>query len=129
MNFPLLTVAIALLLTIFSKIPLGIAQGRESGGYDNKQPREQQARLSGWGKRALAAHQNSFEAFAPFAAAVLATQITHANPLWTARLCALFIGARILYNILYLADWDKLRSLAWFVGFGSILALFSLSIF
>ena len=27
-------------------------------GYDDKNPRDQQARLSGWGKRALPAHAN-----------------------------------------------------------------------
>ena len=42
---------------------------QRAGGYDNHLPRAQQAQLEGWGARSVAAHQNGFETFAPFAAA------------------------------------------------------------
>ncbi len=35
-------------------------------GYDNKHPREQQSKLTGFGARALAAHQNCFESLPAF---------------------------------------------------------------
>ena len=44
----------------FVKVVVGIEM-HKLGGYDNKYPREQQARLEGVGARMLAAHQNCFE--------------------------------------------------------------------
>jgi len=52
------------------KLPVAAAM-HKAGGYDNHHPRSQQAALTGWGARSLAAHLNGFETFAPFAAAVL----------------------------------------------------------
>ena len=103
MNIPFLCVALAFLLLYLTKIPLAVAMGRSRGGYDNRHPRDQQAALEGWGRRALAAHQNAFEAFAPFAAAVLVAHAAGADPVWSARLALLFIAARIVYTCLYLA--------------------------
>jgi len=129
MDFPILSIALAYLLAFLSKIPVGVAQNRQPGGYDNQHPRDQQAQLVGWGKRALGAHQNSFEAFAPFAAAVLSAKLMQANPIWLTRLCTVFLLARVLYIILYLANRDRIRSLIWGVGFGTTLGIFSLAIF
>ncbi|MGB2427469.1 MAG: MAPEG family protein [Alteromonas sp.] len=42
-----------------------------AGGYDNKYPREQQARLTGFGTGTLAAHQNAFESLLIFSIATL----------------------------------------------------------
>lgn len=39
------------------------AQSMSAGGYDNNHPRDQQAALVGWGKRANAAHNNTLESF------------------------------------------------------------------
>ena len=47
----------------------------QSGGYNNHNPRDQQADLEGWGKRALSAHLYGFEGFAPFAAAVFVAHL------------------------------------------------------
>lgn len=115
MNLPFLCIGIAFLLLYLSKIPVAIAMHR-AGGYDNRNPREQQAQLTGWGRRALAAHQNAFEAFAPFAAGVLVAQVGGADPAWSARLALSFIAARLLYNAFYLADLPTLRSVVWMVG-------------
>lgn len=115
MNIPFLCVGIAFLLLYLSKIPVAIAMHR-AGGYDNRNPREQQARLTGWGRRALAAHQNAFEAFAPFAAAVLVAQVGGTDPTLKTELAIAFIASRVLYHVLYLANLATLRSLAWGVG-------------
>ncbi|MFO1464446.1 MAG: MAPEG family protein [bacterium] len=128
MNIPFLCVGLAFLLLYLSKIPVAIAMQR-AGGYDNRLPREQQARLTGWGKRALAAHQNSFEAFAPFAAAVLVAQLGGANPAWSARLALVFVAARMLYLFLYIADLPSLRSTVWLIGTLCSGGLFFLGIF
>ena len=59
-------VLVAALLPICA---VGLAKA--SAGFDNQAPREWLGRLGGWRARAHAAHLNSFEAFAPFAAAVI----------------------------------------------------------
>ncbi|HKX12689.1 MAG TPA: MAPEG family protein [bacterium] len=129
MNIPFLCVALAFLLLYLTKIPLAVAMGRSRGGYDNRHPRDQQAALEGWGRRALAAHQNAFEAFAPFAAAVLVAHAAGADPVWSARLALLFIAARIVYTCLYLANQASLRSTVWMIGTLCTAGLFYLAIF
>jgi hypothetical protein len=47
MSILLTCLAIALLMPYLAKAPLIIAMAREGNGYDNKHPREQQARLTG----------------------------------------------------------------------------------
>jgi len=128
MTTPILCIFIAFLLTMASKAPVALAMAREPGGYDNKTPRVQQAGLTGWGRRAVAAHQNGFEAFPPFAVAVLAAVATGADPIWTARLAVVFVAARTLYTPLYILDLDLLRSSVWTVGFLATVALFLLPV-
>jgi uncharacterized MAPEG superfamily protein len=111
----LICLFIAVLFPILAKGPLVIAQIK-TGAYDNNNPRQQQAALQGFGARALAAHQNSFEAlimFAPCALAAIATNTI--NDVVTTS-AIVFIVARVLYVTLYVMDLDKLRSLVWATG-------------
>ncbi len=106
---------IAALLPLLAKGPVAYAMNK-LGGYNNHHPREQQSKLTGFGARALAAHQNAFESLAIFAPAILlavATQHTEENIVF---LAVVHVGARIAYNILYLMNIDKLRTLVWFVA-------------
>jgi len=106
---------IAALLPFLAKIPVAYAMNKLDG-YDNNHPREQQSKLTGFGARALAAHQNSFESLMIFAPAVLlaiATQHTGEN---IVLLAIVHVCARIAYNILYLMNIGTLRSLVWFVA-------------
>jgi len=128
MNIPFLCVGIAFFMLFLTKIPVAIAM-RKEGHYDNHHPRDQQARLTDWGRRALAAHQNAFESFAPFAAAVIIAKIGGGDPVWSARLAVAFIVARVAYTWLYLADSPSLRSSVWMLGTLATLALFLLGIF
>ena len=57
---------IAVLLPYLAKAPLAIAMHKESK-YDNNYPRTQQSNLTGFGARALAAHENSFESLISYA--------------------------------------------------------------
>lgn len=116
MTTPLFCVLLAFALNYLSKIPLMIAMSREGKGYDNKNPREQQARLTGWGKRALAAHQNSFEVAPLFAACVFVGHLTSGNPGLSSLLAIGFIMSRVLYIALYLTNRDMFRSLIWSSG-------------
>ena len=87
----------------------------------------QQARLTGWGARALAANQNSFEITPIFAVAVITAHLFQADPWWSAMLAALFVVSRVLYIILYLRDVNLLRSTVWTVGLVCCIALFVLA--
>jgi uncharacterized MAPEG superfamily protein len=127
-NVPYLCVLLAFLSIYFPKIPLSVAMARAPGGYDNAHPREQQAKLEGWGKRAAAAHANGFEAFPGFAAGVVLAILAHADPWWTNTLCVAFVVARYVYPFLYMANVDKLRSAVWGVGFSATLGLFLLAL-
>ncbi len=129
MNVPFLCVGIAFLFLYLSKIPVAVAMRGEGRGYDNRHPREQQARLTGWGKRALGAHLNAFETFAPFAAAVLVAHAGGADPTWSARFAVTFVLARVAYTVCYLANLASLRSSVWMVGTVATGALFFLGIF
>ncbi len=86
-------------------------------GYDNRNPR-------GWVaeqthprvQRGNAAHLNAFEAFAPFAAGVLMAQAAGVDPFRVTILALVFLIARILHGVFYLADKHMLRSLCWLIG-------------
>jgi uncharacterized MAPEG superfamily protein len=111
------------LLHIVSRFPMSVAQSREGGGYDNRSPREQQARLTGWGRRARAVHENQIESFPLFAAGVLVALTAAPRSSTVDALALTYIAARVAFGFFYLADIAALRSLAWTVGYGVSLAL------
>lgn len=113
----------AAFLPFIAKVPLAYAmhqQGTKFGpGYDNKHPREQQRKLTGFGARCLAAHENSFEALIIHAPAVILVLSTDNVSRDMALLAIAFIFFRSLYVIFYWLNWDKLRSISWFVAIAS----------
>lgn len=125
MNTLIVCLLITLLLPYLAKIPLGYAMQKE-GAYDNHYPREQQARLEGFGSRAFAAHQNSFEALALFSTAALTALATHHVSSTIQNLAIVFIASRVIYHSCYLLDLSILRSSFWFVGFASCVAIMGL---
>jgi uncharacterized MAPEG superfamily protein len=116
MSLPFWCVFISALLIFLAKAPVARAMQQESGTYDNRHPRGQQARLSGFGARALAAHLNSFEAFPLFAAGVLMAHVTERHGLLVDGLAVTFVVARVLYLLCYWADLHWQRSVVWAVG-------------
>ena len=72
----------------------------------------------------MGAHQNGFEAFPLFAAAVILAEM-RAVPQGTVDLLAVaFVVVRLVYVLLYLGDRPSLRSMVWWVGFACNLAIF-----
>jgi uncharacterized MAPEG superfamily protein len=116
MTLLLVCLFIVVLLPYLAKLPVGYAMN-QLGGYDNSHPREQQAKLEGFGARALAVHQNSFEALAVFSAAILSAVATHNNSLLIQVLAIVYVLSRIIYHVLYLMNLATFRSIAWFVGY------------
>lgn len=129
MTVPLFCVALAYALVWVPRLVVTRAQALQPEGYDNAHPRDQQARLEGWGKRAQAAHMNAFEAFAPFAASVFVAHLGKADAAWTARLAVAFVALRCVYTFAYIGNVPTLRSLVWLAGTGCTTALFLLPLF
>ena len=126
MDVPIACVAGAVLLIYLPRIV--VLRGQAKLGYDNRHPRDQQAKLEGAARRANAAHQNSFEAFAPFAAAVLACEVRGADARWTTALCLAFLAVRTLYVLAYIGDKPSIRSSLWMLGFLCMLGLFAVAL-
>ncbi len=124
MTFAYWTILIAALLPLFCA-----AYAKKAGGFnferDNGDPRAFLAQAQGVSARAHAAQQNGFEAFAPFAAAVIIAHATGNAAQGTINFWAtLFILFRLAFIYCYIRNQASLRSLSWLGGFACILALF-----
>jgi uncharacterized MAPEG superfamily protein len=97
------------------------------GRYDNRAPREFLGRLTGYRQRANWAQMNSLEAFPPFAAGVIIAHQVGAAQQQVDMLAMAFIGCRLVYGAMYLADWATLRSLVWMAGLASVVGQFVLA--
>lgn len=106
---------IAALLPYLSKLLVFYAINKE-GPYDNNHPRQQQAQLTGLGARAVAAHQNSFEALLIFSTSVLTALATQHDTRVNQYLAVIFIASRLVYHTVYLLNLATLRSTIWFIG-------------
>jgi len=104
----------------------GLAKsGRADGArYDNHAPRDWLERQTGWRKRAHWAQLNAFEAFPPFAAAVIIAHLAGAAQTEVDRLAVAWVALRAAYGALYLLDHDKLRSVAWTLALACVVGLF-----
>ncbi|MBE0377346.1 MAPEG family protein [Pseudoalteromonas prydzensis] len=118
----LICALLAVLMPYLAKAPLAIAMNKLNG-YDNKHPREQQSKLTGFGARALAAHQNCFESLAVFAVALAVVLGTNNVHQVTELLAIAHIILRVLYCIFYYLNLDVLRSLVWFAGLATAVAM------
>ncbi|HFA7322177.1 TPA: MAPEG family protein [Neisseria gonorrhoeae] len=122
MTFAYWCILIACLLPLFCA-----AYAKKAGGFrfkDNHNPRGFLAHTQGAAARAHAAQQNGFEAFAPFAAAVLTAHATgNAGQATVNTLAGLFILFRLAFIWCYIADKAALRSLMWAGGFACTVGL------
>ena len=115
MSIPFWCVLISALLIYVARMPVAKAM-KEQGGYNNHLPRQQQAQLTGFGARAVAAHQNCFEAFILFAVGVLIAHTTQTAGWLIDTLAIIFVITRIIYLLCYWGDLAWQRSLVWVVG-------------
>ncbi len=97
---------------------------KSGGRYNNYSPREYLEKQEGFRKRAHWAQLNGFEAFPPFAAAVIIAHLAGTAQGTIDMLAMAFIGIRVVYGALYLANVAALRSVVWMAGVGVVVALF-----
>jgi uncharacterized MAPEG superfamily protein len=120
--WPPLSVVIALVVAYVPRYLLGPL------GSDPAHPRALHRHLEGRALRAMSAHQNGLEAFAPFAAAVLFCELRQVDPVRIGWLCGVFVAARVAYVVFYLVSWPRVRSTVWGIGVAAVLGLFGLAI-
>ena len=95
----------------------------------NTQPREFLGKQTGMSVRANAAQANAWEAFAPFAAAVIIAFIAGADQSKLNTLALCFTGLRVVYGVLYITNLHLLRSLVWSLALLCNLACYGLLVF
>jgi len=105
-----------------------VAFARVQIGYDLSAPRAMFDKLPPYAQRATWAHENSFEGFMVFAAAALMAYVTGVNSPQGRNAAIIFIIARLLYSIFYIANIPLLRSLMFGVASFSSGTLFYLSL-
>jgi uncharacterized MAPEG superfamily protein len=122
-NWCVLAACVLPVLTVgAAKASMG-KRSRRNGGYDNHNPREWMAKLSGWQQRAAAAQTNGFEALPLFIAAVVLAQQAHADQARVDQLAVAFVLTRLVYIAVYLADLATIRSLVWTIGLAISIAI------
>jgi len=120
---PYVLVFLAMCLIYVPRMFVAQAQAKQPEGYDNAHPRDQQSRLSDFGKRANGAHANGFEAFMMFSAGVLGSVLGKVDPRMIVGLGSAFLVFRCIYIALYLGNKPTLRSSVWTLGFLATCAL------
>lgn len=125
MTVPMMCVFAAFGLIYAAHVPGLVARALDEGGFDNRDPRRQQARLTGFGARAIGGHANAHEAFAPFAAAVLVNHLSGGDLRIASVLSVAFVVLRVAYHVAYLLDVDYLRTLIWCLGAACVVGLFA----
>lgn len=101
---------------------------QQLGSLDANHPRVQALELRGAAARAYAAQLNAWEALAVFGAAVFMAHFLGADAGQSATASLIFVGARVLHPVMYIADLAILRTVAFAAGFLSCLWLFWLGI-
>lgn len=127
-RIPYIALLAAFALIYLPRLVVTGAMKKQQGGYNNNDPRAQQATLEGTGRRALAAHHNGFEAFAPFAVGVLAAMQRSSKLDAIAWISIAFVAVRSVFLVAYLADKATLRSSMWSLGMVCIAGLMAIAV-
>ena len=98
--------------------------GGGAATYDNSAPRTQMDSLPPQRQRAYWAQLNGFEAFPPFAAAVIVAHVAGAAQPWGDSLAMTFVVLRVIYTALYIYGKPTSRSVIWTAGFACVVGLF-----
>ncbi|MTI17836.1 hypothetical protein E1162_11365 [Rhodobacteraceae bacterium RKSG542] len=120
MPFAVWSILVAAILPLLAVVPAKINRK-----YDNARPRNPEFWKEGFAERAMGAQLNSLESFPFFAIAVLVALGYGGDPSWVDSLCGLYLSIRAVYIFVYWTNRPGLRSLAWFVGWGATIAIFT----
>lgn len=125
MTIPYLCILVAALLpyawTVVAKASAPRYDNRDPRGWVAKQENPKVHRANG-------AQLNAFEAFAPFAAAVLMAQAAGVDPARIAQLSVAFVALRVLHGLFYVGNKPKFRSLVWFAALACVVTLMGMAV-
>ena len=114
---------------IAALLPIAFVSYAKRGSRNNNTPRDEAAGLAGDRRRAYAAHQNAYDNFPFFAAAVIIA-LTMGAPFSTVNnLAILYVALRIAHGVLYIADISSARSIAFLAALVVNIAIFVLPAF
>ncbi|MBC9179020.1 MAPEG family protein [Pseudoroseomonas ludipueritiae] len=105
---------------------LAAAIAKAGAPFDNSAPRAWLEKQTGYRQRADWAQRNHFEAFPPFAAAVILAQMADAPQGRIDLLALAFVLLRLAYTGAYLANLATPRTLLFGLGIGCVVWLFLL---
>jgi uncharacterized MAPEG superfamily protein len=114
---------------IAALMPLALAAYAKAGSRDNHHPRDAVAAMPDAKRRAYAAHENAYENFPFFAAAVITATTLGASISTVNILAAIYIVLRGVHAVLYINDAASARSLTYGAGLLINIAIFVLPAF
>jgi uncharacterized MAPEG superfamily protein len=125
MSTDLKYLALTAMLTASLWIPYVVAQVMANGplsppNYQDPTPRP----VPLWGKRADRVYINAVETFAPFAALVIAIQLTGKADAMTAFWATSFFWLRVAHAIVYWAAIPYIRTVVFTLGYVCVIGLF-----
>jgi uncharacterized MAPEG superfamily protein len=91
---------------------------------DNNHPRDWAQSLTGYRRRAYAAHQNGYEAFPLFAISVVIAELNDGPRGMIDALALSVLAARLAYVACYLSDKATMRSITWALGWFASIGIF-----
>jgi len=118
--YALLATALLMLVLAFVASTL---YGKQVGNPALMSNRDRIAAPTGAAQRAVRAHLNLLENAVPFAIVVLTTQVLHVSTPMTQTAALVFIIARILHAIVYIAGITAVRTLLWLAGVAATIAI------
>ncbi|CAA0114685.1 Uncharacterised protein [BD1-7 clade bacterium] len=128
MTTPLIVLLVLCILPLSCGWISGYFRHKQLGEVDNKHPRGQNAQLTGAGARACSAQNNSWEALALYTAALFALYSTQVPVADYALWCWVYLGLRVAYTGLYLANLDILRSVVWLGSYAILMYFFAMAL-
>ncbi|OWW00116.1 hypothetical protein ATY81_25310 [Rhizobium sp. R72] len=116
MSVELFSVVTTALLLLVLAVTSGALYGKQVGNSALMGNREGIAPATGAARRAVRAHQNLVENALPFATVVLAAQALHLSTPLTQGAAIIFVVARVVHALVYIAGIPGIRTLAWLAG-------------
>ena len=102
-----------------------LAKTKSAGVAWNAGNREREPDVAPWVQRTGRALSNHKENFPLFATGVLVVHLTGRADRWSALACIVYVVARVVHALLYMAGITRARSLAFGVGLVAVVVLYS----
>jgi len=124
MTIPFWTLLVAVFLPFVWFTVEALSRRKTADGLDANHPRLQEANLKGLAARAHGATCNAFEAITLYVPAVITAHLFAPDSKLAPTLALVWVAARVLHGVVYLANIPPARTALFSVGMISVLGLF-----